>query len=476
MHTHSTLLLPQFDSSISLLVSTTSRAATFTATQKATRTRSCHDTMAPLKRKRPLDVEGLSRPPPVAATPTQQVAVSRPATRSIAPLAVPQELPPRRRRTTANGHAPMATSARQPEAHRGKENIPMAEHHLPKPTRLTRQSGPSDAPAHSLPLPAVAPAVAAAAVGGLDAHRPGSIFTPIPIPVVPRAPTRSTALTGARAIGGGQQHSRPGGAPLVLPPQQHTVGRSKSITISASIAQARQSPPDASAVAAGQNKRKPKNGRQQSDRNIDKVVLGNICFRAWYPSYYGKEVLGDGSGIGHNAKGGKGGKVLGGQGNGIGGGKDAACGAKTHGRRDRDNPPILDRLYVCPCCFKYSKELVAWWGHVRVCERRGFVPGNKIYVHPKGSRTVLVPSGPASKPARGRRAMGGQRTVEEVVQDEGEWSIWEVDGENDVVSSPAPLRLTVCYHNSANSNSSSFVRTSPCSPSCSLIISPSSST
>lgn len=181
----------------------------------------------------------------------------------------------------------------------------------------------------------------------------------------------------------------------------------------------------------------------QPDRNIDKVVLGDICFRAWYPSYYGKEVLGDISG--HSAKGGKAAKS-----NGSGTAPhnhheadDDTSGGKTHGRRDRDNhPPMLDRLYVCPCCFKYSKELVTWWEHVRWCERRGVMPGRKIYTHPKGKRTVLVPSGPVPKQGRGKRGSVGQKMVEEVVQDEGEWTIWEVDGEDDVVSSQSKLQTT----------------------------------
>lgn len=94
---------------------------------------------------------------------------------------------------------------------------------------------------------------------------------------------------------------------------------------------------------------------------------------------------------------------------------------------------MLDRLYVCPCCFKYSKELVAWRRHVCLCEARGHIPGTKIYVHPKGRRTVLVPTGPASKPGRGKRGSIGQKMIEEVIQDEGEWSIWKVDGEEDML-------------------------------------------
>lgn len=103
-----------------------------------------------------------------------------------------------------------------------------------------------------------------------------------------------------------------------------------------------------------------------AERNIDNVVLGNIMFRAWYPSYHVKEIIG----------------------------KEVVDGKKE----------MLERLYVCNHCFKYSKELMNWVGHVRVCERRlggtlGVVPGRKIYTHEKGT-----------------------------------WSVWEVDGEVDTVS------------------------------------------
>jgi len=159
------------------------------------------------------------------------------------------------------------------------------------------------------------------------------------------------------------------------------------------------------------------------DRNIDKVVFGNICFRAWYPSYYGKEVLGDLSGS-SSAK-----SLSIPVPNGT---SKEESGVKVQARRD--TPPMLDRLYVCPSCFKYSKELVTWWEHVCVCKLRSLVPGKKIYTHPKGQRTVLVPATTGSKSGRGRRANAAGKMVEEVVQDKGEWSIWEVDGEQDVVS------------------------------------------
>lgn len=155
----------------------------------------------------------------------------------------------------------------------------------------------------------------------------------------------------------------------------------------------------------------------RTDRNIDKVVLGNMCFSTWYPSCYGKEVLGESSG--HPAKSGS--KEAGAKGQATGG----------------TSPPAVDRLYVCPSCFKYSKELVAWCHHVHVCERKAQIPGRKVYIHPQGRRKILVPyDNKASGPKR-RKGEGNIRYVEELVQDEGEWSIWEVDGEKDGVSSHA---------------------------------------
>ncbi|ROT35809.1 hypothetical protein SODALDRAFT_328201 [Sodiomyces alkalinus F11] len=182
------------------------------------------------------------------------------------------------------------------------------------------------------------------------------------------------------------------------------------------------------------NKPKP---LPRADRNIDKVVLGDICFRTWYPSYYGKELLGDAS-SGYAGKAGssqsssaKGTTKMGGAGTAAG--ASSAKGSTKHKSGSGGEVTMLDRLYVCPYCFKYSKELVSWLGHVRFCERSGRMPpGRKIYTHPRGRRSVLR-AVPEIKRGPGKRTNSGVRHVEEVVTDYGEWSVWEVDGEQDML-------------------------------------------
>ncbi|KAG5660709.1 hypothetical protein KAF25_003315 [Fusarium avenaceum] len=157
----------------------------------------------------------------------------------------------------------------------------------------------------------------------------------------------------------------------------------------------------------------------RADRNIDKVVLGNLCFSTWYHSYDGKELLGESPS--NLAK-------IGGK---DAGAKDQTTGGKSSSRRDREHHPVVDRLYVCPSCFKYSKELLPWCHHVHVCERKTQIPGRKVYVHPRGRRKILVPHDAKASGPKRRKGEGNIRYAEEIVQDEGEWSIWEVDGEKD---------------------------------------------
>lgn len=171
----------------------------------------------------------------------------------------------------------------------------------------------------------------------------------------------------------------------------------------------------------GKEQKKP----NTAQRNIDKVVFGNICFSTWYHSPYGTEALGDVSGN----------SVKSGNSNGPpsqdGNGKDDGTGNPASRKTKEDR---LDRLYVCPCCFKYSKELVPWWQHVHQCERRGYVPGEKIYTHPKGhqARQAAATGAPPAPKGPGARKRKAAETAEDtVVEDQGEWSIWEVDGEGD---------------------------------------------
>lgn len=71
----------------------------------------------------------------------------------------------------------------------------------------------------------------------------------------------------------------------------------------------------------------------------------------------------------------------------------------------------MKELYVCQRCFGYSKDVVAWVRHTRVCEKE--VPGRRVYTH---------------------GGMGRGKWVGMKGREEGVWSIWEVDGDVDTVS------------------------------------------
>lgn len=72
------------------------------------------------------------------------------------------------------------------------------------------------------------------------------------------------------------------------------------------------------AVANGLTSIMPTPQKLIADRNVQNVVLGDIFFKTWYPSFYPEELVG------------------------------------------RDT----ERLYVCRWCFKYSKEVMPFSAHV----------------------------------------------------------------------------------------------------------------
>ncbi|KAL5114412.1 SAS complex subunit [Pleosporales sp. CAS-2024a] len=68
--------------------------------------------------------------------------------------------------------------------------------------------------------------------------------------------------------------------------------------------------------------------------NVLEVVFGSLLIKPWYPSFYPESIV---------------------------------------GRK-------VERLYVCQWCFKYSKELMAFLGHMKACPRRDTrPPGVSIY-------------------------------------------------------------------------------------------------
>ncbi|KAL6721210.1 SAS complex subunit [Lecanora helva] len=75
-------------------------------------------------------------------------------------------------------------------------------------------------------------------------------------------------------------------------------------------------------------------GEKPSDLNIRSVVLGDVVFKTWYPSYYPETIVGS----------------------------------------------VVDRLYVCQWCFKYSKDVGPYLAHIRQCVCKDMVPpGRLIY-------------------------------------------------------------------------------------------------
>ncbi|KAJ4387742.1 SAS complex subunit [Gnomoniopsis smithogilvyi] len=201
-------------------------------------------------------------------------------------------------------------------------------------------------------------------------------------------------------------------APMMTQPQPRSAktsdhvaaNSSKPVLPTVTISNATQSPPRHAKKQAPAKQNSDQRRPGIIDRNIDKVVFGNVCFSTWYHSPY------------------------------DGGNKEEAL--ANPNRKTKEER--LDRLYVCPCCFKYSKELVPWWQHVHQCERRGYVPGRKIYTHPQGQARSIPTNGAAPTTAvtkgAGRKRKASDATpyaFEEEAEYQGEWSIWEVDGEED---------------------------------------------
>lgn len=75
--------------------------------------------------------------------------------------------------------------------------------------------------------------------------------------------------------------------------------------------------------------------KQQADRGVKRVVLGDLSFRTWYRSIYPEELVS----------------------------KDT------------------ELLYVCRWCFRYTCDGGAYASHVKVCDRRITPPGIKVYEH-----------------------------------------------------------------------------------------------
>lgn len=92
-------------------------------------------------------------------------------------------------------------------------------------------------------------------------------------------------------------------------------------------------------AGANSSASKPKNLSKNSERNpiepnVLEAVFGNLLIRPWYPSFYPEALVGR----------------------------------------------TVERLYVCQWCFKYSKELMGFLGHLGNCElRSGTPPGEEIY-------------------------------------------------------------------------------------------------
>jgi hypothetical protein len=146
--------------------------------------------------------------------------------------------------------------------------------------------------------------------------------------------------------------------------------RNQTLTNSSLPGSTHSHPSQAPAPPPAPSRTEEKDREKALERNIDNVVFGDRMFRAWYPSWYPKEIIGE----------------------------KALSDAKAVGI-------VVQTLYVCKKCFGYGKEVHDWARHCQRCEKE--LPGTRVYLH----------------------GAGEGKSEKECV-----WSVWEVDGGVDTVS------------------------------------------
>ncbi|KAB2569684.1 Males-absent on the first protein [Lasiodiplodia theobromae] len=140
---------------------------------------------------------------------------------------------------------------------------------------------------------------------------------------------------------GPETASRPGASPNGAPPPGDTTAAAAATTMTVPTpTMATTAAPPSAPQPQSANKQDPRPQPQQQQRpaamepNVLNVVLGDLLVKPWYPSFYPEELV---------------------------------------GRR-------VERLYVCQWCFKYSKELIPFLGHTKVCGLKDAPPpGTRIY-------------------------------------------------------------------------------------------------
>jgi len=90
--------------------------------------------------------------------------------------------------------------------------------------------------------------------------------------------------------------------------------------------------------------------KPQAEPNVLNVVLGNLLIKPWFPSFYPEEIIGK----------------------------------------------KVDRLYVCQSCFRYSKELIPYLAHLRVCPLKDTPPPG-ILIYEKDNKSVYGVDGEEHK-------------------------------------------------------------------------------